>query len=459
MLGVFERAGFELTRELADGVVEVQFPIALTERFELSVEERDHTAVVASLRSFFEPASVAIVGASPRRGTIGGELFRNVLEGDFAGAAYPVNPKGAAVAGVRGYASVAEIPDPVDLAVIAVPGEHVLAAAEEALRTRSAGARRDLGRLRRGRQRRSRAAGAAARARTRPRRAPDRAELSRHRGRRAAPERHLRRPLGAERQHRLLLPVRRARSCAARGRRCSRAGAVRLRLDREQGGRLLERPARVVGGGRSHRSRAPLRRVVRKSAPLRPARPAGRAAQADSRAEERHLRDRPARRQLAYRCACGLRGRRRRALPPGRRHSRDLAGGADRRRDAALLAARAEGEAGRRAHECRRARHPRRRRLRRSRTRAPRARRGDRAAACASCCPRRPASRTRSTCSDRPPRRATSRRSRSCWPTRRSTRCSCSSSRRSARQPTRLRSQSTQRPVRPAPRSRCSPSS
>jgi acetate---CoA ligase (ADP-forming) len=134
MLGVFERAGFELTRELADGVVEVQFPIALTERFELSVEERDHTAVVASLRLFFEPATVAVVGASPRRGTIGGELFRNVLEGDFAGAAYPVNPKGAAVAGVRGYASVSEIPDPVDLAVIAVPGEHVLAAVEDALR-------------------------------------------------------------------------------------------------------------------------------------------------------------------------------------------------------------------------------------------------------------------------------------------------------------------------------------
>ena len=134
MLGVFERAGFELTRELADGVVEVQFPIALTERFELSVEERDHTAVVASLRSFFEPATVAVVGASPRRGTIGGELFRNVLEGDFAGAAYPVNPKGSAVAGVRGYASVSDIPDPVDLAVIAVPGEHVLAAVEDALR-------------------------------------------------------------------------------------------------------------------------------------------------------------------------------------------------------------------------------------------------------------------------------------------------------------------------------------
>ena len=135
MLGVFERAGFELTRQRDGGVVEVEFPIAPTERFELSVEERDHTAVVASLRPFFEPAGVAVLGASPRRGTIGGELFRNILSGDFAGAAYPVNPKGSAVAGVRAYRAVSEIPDPVDLAVIAVPSRHVLAAAEDALRS------------------------------------------------------------------------------------------------------------------------------------------------------------------------------------------------------------------------------------------------------------------------------------------------------------------------------------
>jgi acetyl coenzyme A synthetase (ADP forming)-like protein len=135
MLGVFERAGYELTRQLEGGVVEVQFPIAATERFELSVEERDHTAVVASLRPFFEPRTVAVVGASPRRRTIGGELYRNVLGADFAGAAYPVNRNGDPVAGVRGYRSVAEIPDSVDLAVIAVPGEHVHGAAEDALRS------------------------------------------------------------------------------------------------------------------------------------------------------------------------------------------------------------------------------------------------------------------------------------------------------------------------------------
>jgi acetate---CoA ligase (ADP-forming) len=133
MLGVFEAAGFELARELEGGELEVQFPIAPTEAYRERVEERDHAAVVASLRPFFVPESVAVVGASRRRGSIGGELFRNVLAGDFAGAAYPVNREGASVAGVRGYASVSEIPDRVDVAVISLPAAAVLAAAEDAL--------------------------------------------------------------------------------------------------------------------------------------------------------------------------------------------------------------------------------------------------------------------------------------------------------------------------------------
>ena len=134
MLGVFEGAGFQLTRELEGGEVEVQFPIAPTETYRERVEERDHLAVTASLRLFFEPRTVAVIGASRRRGSIGGELFRNVLAGDFAGAAYPVNRDGEPVAGVRAYRSVEEIPEPVDLAVISLPAAAVLGAAEEALR-------------------------------------------------------------------------------------------------------------------------------------------------------------------------------------------------------------------------------------------------------------------------------------------------------------------------------------
>jgi acetate---CoA ligase (ADP-forming) len=134
MLGVFEAVGFELTRELEGGELEVRFPIASTETYELRVAERDHTAVTASLRPFFEARSVAVIGASRRRGSIGGELFRNILEGDFAGAAYPVNRDGSPVAGVRAYRSIAEIPETVDVAVISLPGAAVLDAAEEALR-------------------------------------------------------------------------------------------------------------------------------------------------------------------------------------------------------------------------------------------------------------------------------------------------------------------------------------
>ena len=133
MLRVFGDAGFDVTRRLAEGTVELEFPIAAGEAYRARVDERDHAAVVVSLQPFFRPASVAVLGASPRPGSIGGELFRNIVEGGFAGAAYPVNRAGAAVAGVGGYASIEEVPERVDLAVVCLPAEVVLEAAETAL--------------------------------------------------------------------------------------------------------------------------------------------------------------------------------------------------------------------------------------------------------------------------------------------------------------------------------------
>jgi acetate---CoA ligase (ADP-forming) len=133
MIGVFEGVGFEVSRTFEGGEVEMTFPIAVTEDYVSRVEARDHTAVVASLRPYFEARTVAVVGASPRRGTIGGELFRNVIEGEYVGAAYPVNRTGEPVAGVRGYGSISEIPDRVDLAVLCIPAAAVLDAAKSAL--------------------------------------------------------------------------------------------------------------------------------------------------------------------------------------------------------------------------------------------------------------------------------------------------------------------------------------
>jgi len=134
MLNVFANIGFRPTRTLAGGVVEVRFPIAETAAYTQRVDERDHIAVIASLRPFFAPRSVAVVGASARRGSIGGELFRNILAGDFQGEAYPVNRGGEPVGGVRATTSVAAIGAELDLVVVCVPGDKVIAAAEDALR-------------------------------------------------------------------------------------------------------------------------------------------------------------------------------------------------------------------------------------------------------------------------------------------------------------------------------------
>ena len=102
MMRVFEDAGFGVSRALDRGTFEVTFPIEPTDAYRGHVEERDHLAVVASLRPFFAPASVAVIGASTRREAIGGIVFRNILGGEFKGAAYPVNRTGEPVAGVRG---------------------------------------------------------------------------------------------------------------------------------------------------------------------------------------------------------------------------------------------------------------------------------------------------------------------------------------------------------------------
>jgi acetate---CoA ligase (ADP-forming) len=136
MVGVLEHAGFELSRAAQRGVVEFTLELgsALPEVV-AARDRRDHLSVVASVRPFFAPRSVAVIGASPRRGTIGGELFRNVLAADFTGAAYPVNREGTPVGGVPAYTDIAEVPGPVDLVVVCVPGAAVLDAARAALAT------------------------------------------------------------------------------------------------------------------------------------------------------------------------------------------------------------------------------------------------------------------------------------------------------------------------------------
>ena len=290
MLRVFAGAGLEVRREIAEGNVEIEFPIASTHEYVTAVDSRDHVAVVASLRSFFEPRSVAVVGASARRGTIGGELFRNVLAGEFAGAAYPVNRNAEPVGGVRAYASVEEIPDDLDLVVICVPGEHVLPAAESAL---NAGVRAlcviSAGFAEHGAEGRARQEQLLALVRAHGARllgpnclgiASAAARLNATFAAKPIPPGNI----GFSSQSGALGLALLEAAAAPRPR------ALRVRVDRQQGRRLVERPARVVGGGRGDRRRPALPRVVRQPAQVRAARAPGRAPQADPRAEERQRR-------------------------------------------------------------------------------------------------------------------------------------------------------------------------
>jgi acetyl coenzyme A synthetase (ADP forming)-like protein len=82
------------------------------------------------LDALLRPRSIAVVGASRRPNTIGYQILENLVRHGFAGAVYPVNPTAEAVHSIRAYPTVEAIPDRVDLALIVVPKQHVVEAAE-----------------------------------------------------------------------------------------------------------------------------------------------------------------------------------------------------------------------------------------------------------------------------------------------------------------------------------------
>ncbi|HKU30447.1 MAG TPA: GNAT family N-acetyltransferase [Arthrobacter sp.] len=125
MLRVFADAGYELARKFDDGVVSVDFNIDPTEKSLAVMESREHRAEARSVRDLLAPSSIAVVGASRRWGTIGHQLLEHILEGGFKGAVYAVNPEAFELAGMKSFARIADVPGPVQLAVIAVPYEEV----------------------------------------------------------------------------------------------------------------------------------------------------------------------------------------------------------------------------------------------------------------------------------------------------------------------------------------------
>ncbi|HEU0041759.1 MAG TPA: GNAT family N-acetyltransferase, partial [Jiangellaceae bacterium] len=125
MIRTFRDAGYRVVSGYEDGVMMLEFPIDPTDTSVGVMSSREHRAEAASIVRFFHPRSVAVIGASRRQDTIGAALVRNLVTGNFTGRVYAVNQSSEAVSGLPAYSSVNEIPDDVDVAVVAVPAEAV----------------------------------------------------------------------------------------------------------------------------------------------------------------------------------------------------------------------------------------------------------------------------------------------------------------------------------------------
>lgn len=133
MLDVFLCMGFDVTSRSADGTVDLSFPIAPTPASTQRAAQRSQTAAYASMRAVFAPSSIAVIGASRRAGQLGHEILKNLRTTGFRGTLSAINPTTKEIDGVPSYASIREVPGPVELAVIAVPADHVESALDDCI--------------------------------------------------------------------------------------------------------------------------------------------------------------------------------------------------------------------------------------------------------------------------------------------------------------------------------------
>ena len=125
MLMVFSDAGYDVRRHFDDGVVSLEFNINPTEKSRAVMESREHRAEARSVRDLLTPSSVAVIGASRKWGTVGYQLLEHIIEGGFRGPVYAINPEALELAGMLSFGKLSEVPEPVQLAVVAVPYEEV----------------------------------------------------------------------------------------------------------------------------------------------------------------------------------------------------------------------------------------------------------------------------------------------------------------------------------------------
>jgi acetyl coenzyme A synthetase (ADP forming)-like protein len=134
MMDVFMHTGFEVERRLDGGVFQVTFPITSTPAYEEQAALRSQSAARASMKAFFEPRSIAVIGAGRKRSGLGARVFHNLVSGGFQGVVYPVNKRASVVGSVTAYARVTDIPGDVDLAFIVIPAEEVAGVVDDCIK-------------------------------------------------------------------------------------------------------------------------------------------------------------------------------------------------------------------------------------------------------------------------------------------------------------------------------------
>ena len=131
MLEVLRQSGFPIHTHSEPGEIHAELPTQLTPEALVQFEDRERIAAVAAMQHLLAPKSIAVIGASSKRGTIGAELFHNIIAVGFKGTLYPVNPSATTVEDLPAYPSVLEIKEDVELAVIAVPAAAVVDVARQ----------------------------------------------------------------------------------------------------------------------------------------------------------------------------------------------------------------------------------------------------------------------------------------------------------------------------------------
>ncbi len=105
------------------------------------------------LDSFFNPRSVAVIGASTRPRSLGHVLLKNIVEGGYEGDIYPINPRADTILGLRVYPSISDVEAVVDLAIVMIPSMVIIEVVRQCGEKRSKGPGRHLRWIQRERER------------------------------------------------------------------------------------------------------------------------------------------------------------------------------------------------------------------------------------------------------------------------------------------------------------------